>query len=100
MEHAVTVEEMARDLAISPRHLERCFKETVGTSIKAFWTDRRMEHAARLLRQPGVAVTDVAVRVGYASPFAFSRTFKRRFGVAPSHAAGTSAVDPAALPSP
>jgi AraC-like DNA-binding protein len=80
----VTLDDIGRMVAMSPRHLERCFKEEVGTSLKAFWVDRRMEQAAALLRRPGATVADVATQVGYSSAFSFSRAFKRRYGRAPS----------------
>jgi AraC-like DNA-binding protein len=81
-----TLEEMGRALAVSPRHLERCFSENVGTSIMAFWFGRRMEQAAALLRRPEASIAEVAAGVGYASAFAFSRAYKRYFGVPPSQA--------------
>ena len=89
---SITLEEVGRHLAMSPRHLERCFREEVGTSIMAFWVDRRMEHAVTLLRRPGASVAAVASEVGYASAFSFSRAFKRYHGFPPSRA---SKVPPA-----
>jgi AraC-like DNA-binding protein len=39
--------------------------------------------AADLITQPGATVTSVAARVGYATPFALSTAFKRRYGLSP-----------------
>jgi AraC-like DNA-binding protein len=85
---AVTLDELARMLAISPRHLERRFKEATGASLKAFWTEKRMEQAAVVLRAGSAGVAEAARLVGYASPHAFSRAFKRHFGVPPSELRG------------
>lgn len=50
---------------------------------------RRIDLAARLLREPGSTLDAVARRVGYADGFALSAAFKRLRGVSPSeHRAG------------
>jgi AraC-like DNA-binding protein len=94
----VTLEAVARELGISPRHLERRFKEVTGKSLRAFWIEERMEQAATLLRAGPSGVAEVARMVGYRSPHAFARAFKRQFGVAPSAllAPGTDGRPPAA----
>jgi AraC-like DNA-binding protein len=81
---SIPLDRLARELSISQRHLERSFRATTGRSIKAFWTERRLEQAAAYLDDDRVTVREAARRVGYASPFAFSRAFKRHFGVPPS----------------
>jgi AraC-like DNA-binding protein len=43
----------------------------------------RLEEAARLLRQTGLPVQDVADQVGYRSPTAFIRAFGRQYGCPP-----------------
>ena len=45
----------------------------------------RMNYAADLLLAPGILVKEVADRLGFDDPFHFSRTFKRVFGVSPTH---------------
>jgi AraC-like DNA-binding protein len=42
-----------------------------------------MTVAARLLRQTDAPLLTVARRCGYSSEFAFAKTFKREFGIAP-----------------
>src|SRR5262249_16720947 len=59
------------------------FKALVGNSPMNYIKDRRMLVAAKLLETEGLPLTIVAERVGYDSGAAFSRTFTRRFGVAP-----------------
>jgi AraC-like DNA-binding protein len=44
----------------------------------------RLDEAARLLRDTDSMVAGVASRVGFSSPYHFSREFTRRFGTAPS----------------
>jgi AraC-like DNA-binding protein len=42
-----------------------------------------MTVAARLLRDSDLNLAAVALRVGYASEFAFAKAFKRDYGIAP-----------------
>jgi AraC-like DNA-binding protein len=74
---------LARQAGASPRTLERLFRaETRMTFAK--WRERlRLLHALRLLAS-GLAVTTVALELGYASPSAFVAMFRRAFGTTPS----------------
>jgi AraC family transcriptional activator of pyochelin receptor len=73
---------LAGRLQCSRRTLTHAFRKTVGVSIGAYVTLRRLELAALMLRD-GVGSTEVAYRVGY-SPAHFASAFKRHFGVPPS----------------
>ncbi|MDF5751487.1 AraC family transcriptional regulator [Spongiactinospora sp. TRM90649] len=78
-----TLERVARRLAMSPRTLQRRLHEE-GTT----WRDQ-LEHVrhlegARLLRETGLGVDAIAVRVGYSDVRALRRTFRRVEGVTPS----------------
>jgi len=59
------------------------FTALVGQSPMAYLKRWRLQLAATLLRQEGVALSSVAERVGYESTPAFSRAFTRLFGVSP-----------------
>ncbi len=61
----------------------RRFSEAVGVPVMTYLTLWRMDLAAKALRETDQSVEAVARSVGYASPFAFSRAFSRRHGVAP-----------------
>lgn len=73
----------ARALAVSPRTLQvRLLQE--GTSFAALADDLRRERALMLLSQPDLAVTVIAARLGFSTPSAFTRAFRRWTGMAPS----------------
>ena len=75
---------LARDLGVSSAHLRRMIKDHTGLSPKHYQQAVRIVHAKRLLRNPHLGVATVAERLGFASPFHFSRLFKRMTGVPPS----------------
>lgn len=82
-EHSWTVAGLARAAASSRSSFAARFTALTGEPPMEYLTRWRMQLAARLLEQADARVSEVAVRVGYRSEAAFSRAFKRTFGVAP-----------------
>lgn len=58
--------------------------EVLGATPHQYITDRRLEVAAKLLRDTHLRVRDVAARVGYDDERTFSRAFKRAYTKPPS----------------
>jgi len=77
-----TIDHTARLLGIPVRTLQRRLREH-GQSYSQLVDAVRMEHARRLLREPGAHVNEVAKALGYADPSSFSRAFRRWTGMAP-----------------
>lgn len=75
----------ARACHVGPEYLSRLFREYAGQTPSFFLARLRMQHAARLLQQPGLSVKATARAVGFDDPYHFSRVFKRIHGVAPRH---------------
>lgn len=48
-----------------------------------YLTARRLQHAARLLRQPETSVTEICFAAGFESLGAFSTLFRRHTGLSP-----------------
>jgi len=78
------VETLAARAGLGPRHFNRRFKETFGTSPARYVEQLRLDEARKRLPAPNQTVDSVAASVGYASSDAFRRAFERRFGLAPS----------------
>jgi AraC-like DNA-binding protein len=81
--HAWTVDELAHISGSSRATLARRFREWIGEAPLAYLTRVRLDEAAARLAQHDLGLADVALAVGYASEFAFSRAFRRQHGVAP-----------------
>jgi AraC-like DNA-binding protein len=80
---AWTVESLGRAVGVSRSVLAARFTDMVGHPPMQYLTLWRMQLAARMLHD-GVQVVAVADAVGYESEAAFSRTFKRLMGEAPT----------------
>src|SRR4051812_20373691 len=79
-----TVDDLAREAALSRSALAERFTALVGESPMQYLTRCRLALAAQALRLGGDPVGRIAERAGYESEAAFSRAFKREFGVPPA----------------
>jgi AraC-like DNA-binding protein len=77
-----------RAAGVGPAHLSRLFRRYLGESPRAYLTRRRMQAAVDLLAEEGATVAGVAEALGFATPFAFSRAFRRVVGRTPSSMRG------------
>jgi AraC family transcriptional regulator len=79
----LTVDVLAREAGLSPAHFARAFKESIGRAPHQHLMSLRLAQARRLLEQPDAALSDIALRSGFADQAHFTRFFKREFGVTP-----------------
>ncbi len=80
-----TAEAAALGCHMTPVHLSRIFRRFAQTTPYHFLMRLKMNRAAELLLDSGVLVKQAAQDLGFASPFQFSRAFKRVYGIAPDH---------------
>ena len=80
----ITVEGMAGMLGIDRRYFSRLFTREAGVSPQAYLIAVRLQKAAGLLASRLCSVAEAAESVGYADAFAFSRMYKKQYGVSPS----------------
>lgn len=78
------LERMARQAGLSPFHFLRMFGRVLGVTPHQYLVRTRLRRAARLLKEGGLPVTDVALEVGFADLSNFVRTFRRAAGVSPA----------------
>lgn len=78
-----TLDGLAREVGMSRSRFAERFQSLVGCAPMSYLLDLRLQTAMNLLTGTGEAVQQVAARVGYQSPAAFSRAFAQRFGASP-----------------
>jgi AraC family transcriptional regulator len=71
----------ARMASYSPCHFIRAFSAVYGETPHALLIEQRLGRARRLVNDSAMAITEVARASGFENRCAFSRSFKRRFGV-------------------
>jgi AraC-like DNA-binding protein len=80
----LSINDLAREVHISPFHLIRQFEAVFGETPHQFRQASRIEFARRLLAAGQHSVTDVCMEVGFSSLGSFSLLFTRRVGETPS----------------
>jgi AraC-like DNA-binding protein len=83
LEKALTVEELASHLGISPSYFARSFRSSVGLAPHAYVMRRRLLRAQELLASTELPLTDIALATGFADQSHFSRRFHEMTGVPP-----------------
>jgi transcriptional regulator GlxA family with amidase domain len=79
----LSVETLARRVAMSPRNFFRVFVREVGMTPGRFVERVRVEAARRLLEETSRGVPDIAATCGFGSPETMRITFRRTLGVSP-----------------
>lgn len=95
---AWTVDELAREVALSRSTLAERFAALVGEPPIQYLMRWRLALAAQSLRSDGDAIVRIAERSGYESEAAFSRAFKREFGMPPATWRRTGSIRKATQP--
>ena len=85
-----SVQESAREIALSRVQLHRKLRSLTGQSTSEFIRVVRLNRAAQMLKQNHESVTQIAYLVGFNSSSYFSRSFYKHFGVSPSDFANSA----------
>ena len=95
LDQPLTLDKVAARAGCSPFHLSRVFTARMGRSVMAHVRGRRLVHGARrLCDEPDLKLIDLAFDCGFESQEAFTRAFKRVFGVSPGRFRSGFAVEP------
>ena len=79
-----TVPEIASELGISQRQLERLFRRHMGCSAVQFSRLMRLQYARVLLTSTRLSIREVSAASGFNSMSYFSQSFVKCFGKKPS----------------
>ncbi|MEL6208280.1 MAG: AraC family transcriptional regulator [Pseudomonadota bacterium] len=79
-----SVATLAHDAGMSRSAFVDRFSELMGTGPRRYLLDQRITAARALLRDTDLPSAEIAYRVGYDAPEAFSRAFKRETGRSPA----------------
>lgn len=82
---ALDVTRIGEQLGMAPFYLSRVFKNCSGEKLVGFINSLRIEHAKKLLCDPGIVkVNDVAANSGYENVRTFLKVFKEKEGMTPT----------------
>ena len=80
----LTLEEVSREVHVSPYYFSKLFKEQTGDNFINYLTLRRVGTAKLLLADGKLNIKAICTEIGYNDPNYFSRLFKRFEGVTPT----------------
>jgi len=83
-ERDLTVGDVAEQVPLTQRSLERRFREALGHTIHDEIIRCRLERARRLLIKTDLSIKEVAAAAGFPNPDNMGRSFQRFEGVSPS----------------
>lgn len=91
LHEAITLADLAEAAGVPGRTLQQHFRHTHGLPPMAYLRKTRFEKARALLRdEPGLSVTEAALRAGFDHLGRFAVGYRRRFGESPSQTARRS----------
>lgn len=74
---------VARAVNLSATYFSELFKKSTGMNFVEYVAKVRVEKAKDLLQNPGLAITQIALEVGFQSLSQFNRSFKKSTGQSP-----------------
>lgn len=79
----IHVDQIAKNIGITRSYLTHIFKDQIGISPQEFLINIRLTTASALLKKSDEPIYEVAISCGYDDSLAFSKAFKKKFGVSP-----------------
>ena len=83
MAERISLEEISAEAGISPYHFHRIFHAIAGETVGSYIRRRRLTLAAHRLIGSDERIIDIALEYRFESQEAFSRAFKKSFGITP-----------------
>lgn len=89
IEDPISPADLAEDVGMSTRQLERLFRRYLNRSPKRYYMELRLQKARNLLMQTDMSVINVALACGFASPSHFSKCYRGHYNTTPYRERGT-----------
>lgn len=83
IEEPVSPADLAMDVGLSTRQLERLFRRYLNRSPKRYYMELRLQKARNLLMQTDMTVINVALACGFTSPSHFSKCYRAQYETTP-----------------
>ncbi|MEW6366391.1 MAG: AraC family transcriptional regulator [Acidobacteriota bacterium] len=85
LDKRLSLQSLASVANFSVFHFHRIFRAIVGETLNQFVQRVRVEKAAsRLIHNPRISITQIALGCGFSGSAAFARAFREAFGMSPS----------------
>lgn len=80
----LTLEQISESACISTTECMRCFRRSIGVSPIRFLKERRLQHAADMLRHTEKSISGIAASCGFSDMSYFTKSFRQLYDVTPT----------------
>lgn len=80
----VELSELENQLGYTYSHLSHIFSKKTGLTIKQYYNRKRFEKAIDWMKESDMTLSQVAEKLGYQSLNAFSKAFRKQYGISPT----------------
>ncbi|MEM8610198.1 MAG: GyrI-like domain-containing protein [Myxococcota bacterium] len=84
LDEPIELSDVSKVGGISHWHFQRIFKALTGETLKTYVRSRRLASSLDRLLATDMRILDIAMRAGFESQEAFTRAFKKAFGMTPN----------------
>ena len=86
IENNISLQTVSDNFSLSQSHFSRLFKDGSGVNFSDYVFTLKFERATELLLEiPKLTITEIARRLGYYDLAYFSKLYKEKYGMTPSH---------------
>ena len=83
LEDPIPVTDLAAEIGVSRRQLERLFKRYMNDTPNEVYVNRRVARAYALLSETNLPITEISMATGFSNPNQLSVRFRKRYGISP-----------------
>ncbi len=83
LDRDLSLAELAETLNLSPTYFATAFKQAIKVSPHQYVIQQRVERAKLMLSKTDLAISDIALQVGFSSQSHLTQQFKRLTGMTP-----------------
>ena len=79
----LTVESLAAELHLSPKHFRTLFERSVGMNPKQYITKSKLEKSQFYLTHTELSIQEIAAKLAFSSPTHYINTFTKYYHITP-----------------
>ncbi|MBC8061226.1 MAG: response regulator [Clostridiaceae bacterium] len=80
----ITLEEVSKEVSVSPHYFSRLFKEETSVNFIEYLTRIRIDKAKEFMKSSNLNIKEICFEIGYTDPNYFSYIFKKNEKITPS----------------
>lgn len=80
-----SLDKMSHELSYHQKYISHVFKKNIGITISQYISTIRIQNACTMIEQGYTSINDIAGKCGFSDPQYFSKVFRDKMGISPTH---------------